>query len=65
MEANQMITNRNTIDICDVDWEPDFEIEACPKCKDPSLTVTWEELQDAEGWVECDLCGTPRYPVEK
>jgi len=64
MEAKKMITNRNTINICDIDWEPDFEIEACPECEDLSFTVTAGELSDAEGWVECDLCGHSRVPVK-
>lgn len=35
-------------------------IEACLECGDPAFTITDSELQDAEGWAECDRCGTCR-----
>ena len=38
-------------------------IQRCPACGDDPFTITEGELQDAQGVVECDNCGTMRKPV--
>ena len=40
-------------------------IEKCSNCEDLEFTMTADELADAEGYAECALCATSRYPEVK
>jgi len=40
-----------------------FTIEECSDCGDPEFAITAGELDDAEGYVECDICGKSRFPL--
>lgn len=35
----------------------------CPKCKDAPFTIDTSELIEAEGFIQCDTCGTPCHNV--
>jgi len=40
-------------------------MEACPKCRARGFDVELEELIDADGWLECEVCETALLPVHK
>lgn len=39
-------------------------IQECPMCQDAEFTMLPDELKDADGYAECDLCGYARYPED-
>jgi len=46
--------------------ERTLTIQACPKCElGGEFTISLEEVLEAEGYIECDYCATPLYPLER
>ena len=48
-------TNNNTEDV-------KVFIPECPTCETKSYWIRYDDLNDADGCMECDLCGTFIYP---
>lgn len=40
-------------------------LPACPGCRDRAFKVYLTEILEADGWIECDNCGTALVPLER